>query len=175
MVTRKRKTALPKPRPITTIEMELAIANKFGVRTNIIVPNISWGLSGMHECDVFIIKSSGYCVEVEIKRSKSDLLADFKKGHNHKDRRNRIKEFYYCFPETMLKAFEPLIPKEAGIITCKRYSNGVFASFYREPALNRIAVKLSHEEQFKVARLGTMRIWSLKKKIIKLQNEKPKG
>jgi hypothetical protein len=175
MVVRKRKPRVVKVKPITTIEMELAIANKFGIRTNIIVPNVSWGLSGMHECDVFIIKSSGYCVEVEIKRSKSDLLADFKKTHNHKDRRNRIKEFYYCFPESMLKTFEPLIPKENGIITCKRHGNGVFASFYREPIPNRLAVKLSHEEQFKVARLGTMRIWSLKKKIIKLQDEKSKG
>jgi hypothetical protein len=166
MTVRKKKVV--KPKVITTIEMELAIANKFGVRTNIIVPNISWGLVGMHECDMFIIKSSGYCVEVEIKRSKSDLLADFKKEHNHKDRRNRIKEFYYCFPETMLKTFEPLIPKEAGIITCHRYVNGVHAKFYRDPVPNRLAVKLSHEEQFKVAKLGCMRIFSLKKKIISL-------
>jgi hypothetical protein len=162
----------PRIKPITTIEMEMAIANKFGIRTNIIVPNISWGLRGMHECDVFIIKKSGYCVEVEIKKNKSDLLADFKKGHHHKDR--RIKEFYYCFPETMLKTCEELIPKEAGIITCRRYGNGVFANFHRFPISRLGALKLSKEEQFKVACLGTMRIWSLKKKIIKLQNDRAK-
>ena len=166
MTVRKRT---PKVKPITTVEMELAVANKFGIRTNIIVPNISWGLSGMHECDVFIIKRTGYCVEVEIKRSKSDLLADFKKGHHHKDR--RIKEFYYCFPETMLKTCEELIPKEAGIIICRRHSNGVFASFHRMAPSRIGALKLSKEEQFKVAKLGCMRIFSLKKKLIKLQNK----
>lgn len=171
MTVRKRASRI---KPITTVEMELAIASKFGIRTNIIVPNISWGLVGMHECDVFIIKSTGYCVEVEIKRSKSDLLADFKKTHNHKDRRNRIKEFYYCFPESMLATCEELIPKETGIITCRRHGNGVFAKFHRDPIPNRLAVKLSHEEQFKVARLGTMRIWSLKKKLINIQNERTK-
>lgn len=170
MTVKKRS---PKEKPITTIEMELAIANKFGVRTNIIVPNISWGLRGMHECDVFIIKNTGYCIEVEIKRSKSDLLADFKKGHHHID--SRIKEFYYCLPESLMKTCEEHIPKGAGIITCKRYGNGVHAKIYKEPQVRRDAVKLSNIEQFKVAKLGTMRIWSLKKKIIKLQDEKSKG
>jgi len=174
MTVKKKKVV--KLKPITTIEMEEAIARKFGVRTNIIVPNISWGLRGMHECDLFIIKDSGYCVEIEIKRSKSDLLADFKKGHHHQD--SRIKEFYYALPISLLKSCESLIPKHAGIITCDRSEYGkkiVFASFYRSPTAKRDAVKLSHAEQFKVARLGTMRIWSLKNKIIKLQNEKAKG
>ena len=170
MTVRKRT---PKEKPITTIEMEVAISNKFGFRTNIIVPNVSWGLHGMHECDIFIIKSSGYCIEVEIKRSKSDLLADFKKGHHHIDK--RIKEFYYCLPESLMKTCEEHIPKGAGIITCRRYGNGVHATIFRDPTPRRDAVKLTNAEQFKVAKLGTMRIWSLKNKIIKLQNEKTKG
>jgi hypothetical protein len=168
VVVRKKKA---RAKPITTIEMEEAIARKFGVRTNIIVPNVSWGLPGMHECDLFIIKTSGYGVEVEIKISKSDLLADFKKGHSHKDRFNRIKEFYYAFPESMLKSCEELIPKDAGIITCRRSDWGsklVYASFHRDPVPIKTARKLTLEEQFKVARLGTMRIWTLKNKIIKL-------
>ena len=165
----------PRTRPITTIEMEDAIARLYGFRTNIIVPNISWGLPGMHECDMFIVKSTGYAVEVEIKRSKSDLLADFNKGHHHKDRRNRIKEFYYALPENLMKSCEELVPKDAGIIVCERsdYVNGkVFARFHRDPAPRFGAVKLSKDEQFKIARLGTMRIWSLKQKIIKMQNER---
>ena len=171
MVVRKKKARV---KPITTIEMELAIATKFGVRTNIIVPNLSWGLQGMHECDLFIVKMSGYGAEIEIKRSKSDLLADFKKGHNHKDRFNRIKEFYYAFPESMLKTCEELIPKDAGIIICRRSDWGkklVYASFHRDPVPIKTARKLTTEEQFKVARLGTMRIWTLKNKLIQLQKK----
>ena len=40
MTVRKKKTTVSKPKPIKTIEIEEAIAKKFGVRTNIIVPNI---------------------------------------------------------------------------------------------------------------------------------------
>lgn len=180
-VKRRRKTrAKAKPRtpkkpsvkPITTIEMEEAISRLFGIRTNIIVPNISWGLPGMHECDVFIVKTSGYAVEVEIKRSKSDLLADFKKKHNHDD--ERIREFYYALPETLLEKCEELIPEHAGIISCNRSQwsnrNDVYASIKRKPKVRKGCRKLTQEEQFKVAKLGTMRIWSLKKKLIKLQN-----
>jgi hypothetical protein len=171
MVVRKKKVRV---KPITTIEIEEAVARKFGVRTNIIVPNVSWGLPGMHECDLFIIKMSGYGVEVEIKISKADLLSDFKKSHSHKDRFNRIKEFYYAFPENMLKTCEGLIPKDAGIIVCRRSDWGeklVYASFHRDPVPIKIARKLTTEEQFKVARLGTMRIWTLKNKIIQLQKK----
>lgn len=57
---------------ISLLEMEIAIANLFDIRKNIIVPNISCGL-GIHECDLFIVRNSGYCIEVEIKRSEQDL------------------------------------------------------------------------------------------------------
>lgn len=69
-----------KPKTISLIEMEVAIAEMFGIRTHIIVPNISWGLRGMHEMDLAIIFRSGYLKEIEIKRSIQDLKADFKKG-----------------------------------------------------------------------------------------------
>jgi hypothetical protein len=167
----KKKTTKKKEQGITTIEMEDAISRFFGIRTHIIVPNISWGLPGMHECDMFIVKKSGYAVEVEIKRTKSDLLADFKKSHNHED--VRIREFYYALPEKLLETCEDLIPENAGIITCYRSQwsnrNNVYASIKRKAKIRKDSRKLTMEEQFKVAKLGTMRIWSLKKKIIKLQ------
>lgn len=167
----KRKSTKVKENPILTVEMELAIAKYFGIRQHIIVPNVSWGF-GMHECDLFLIKKSGVAVEVEIKRSKSDLLADFKKGHNHKDRQNRITELYYALPENLYESCKDLIPDDAGIIMCYRYinykkENIVAATVKRQPKRIKGARKLTLEEQLKVARLGTMRIWSLKQKIIK--------
>ena len=168
----------PRAKQITTIEMEEAISRLFGVRTNIIVPNISWGLPGMHECDVFIIKKSGFAVEVEIKRTKADLLADFKKKHSHDD--ERIREFYYALPEKLLETCTEFIPEHAGIISCYRSQwqtrNDVYATIKRKAKIRKDSRKLTMEEQFKVAKLGTMRIWSLKNKIIKLQNaEKKEG
>ena len=90
----RKKPTKPK---ITTAEMEVAIAKYFGIRTHIVVPNVSWGFFN-HECDLFLIRKSGYGFEVEIKRSKSDMMADFKKKHSHGDRRNRIVQLYYAFP-----------------------------------------------------------------------------
>jgi hypothetical protein len=168
MVIKKK----PKQKPITTIEMEVAIAKMFGIRQHIIVPNLSWGLIGMHECDLFLIKKSGVAVEVEIKRSKSDFLADFKKGHDHKDRLHRITEFYYAFPENLVEKCIDLVPEHAGVIVCQRWvdykkQQKVSAHIKKQPKRIKGARKLTEEEQLKVARLGTMRIWTLKEKIIK--------
>jgi hypothetical protein len=169
---------LPKPEKITTIEIECEIAKHFDMRRNIIVPNISFGLSGMHECDMFIIRPTGYAIEVEIKISRSDLLADFKKGHNHVDRWNRICEFYYAMPWDLYDKCKDLIPENAGVITCEWYYNAYYMKWYMKTHTERKAVRingarpLTEAEQFKVAKLGTMRIWTLKAKIIK--NDKAK-
>lgn len=160
-----------KTKPITTIEIELAVAQYFNFRQNVIVPNVSWGF-GLHECDLFLIKKSGVAVEIEIKISKSDLLKDFEKGHKHIDRQNRITEFYYAMPEDLYEKCKDLIPENAGIITCWRWTDykkrdRVSARREREPKRIKGARKLTDEEKFKIARLGTMRIWSLKDKLIK--------
>jgi hypothetical protein len=78
---------------LKSIEVEEAVARMFGIRQNIIVPNISWGM-GLHECDLLIIRKSGYAVEVEIKVSRWDLRKDLKKTHGHQS--GRIREFYLC-------------------------------------------------------------------------------
>lgn len=176
MVTKKRTN---RKKPLTTIEMEVAIAKYFGVRQNIIVPNISWGFMN-HEADMFVVKKSGYATEIEIKRTKSDLLADFKKPHNHKDKLNRIQELYYAIPETIYQACKDLIPSHAGILTCDKWYTDylkenkwvVNVRTRRDPVKNKSARKLNEKEKLKIASLGTMRIWSLKEKIIKLQNDK---
>lgn len=160
-----------KTKPITTIEIELAVAQYFNFRQNVIVPNVSWGF-GLHECDLFLIKKSGVAVEIEIKISKSDLLKDFEKRHKHIDRYNRITEFYYAMPEELYEKCKDLIPENAGIITCWRWTDykkrdRVSARREREPKRIKGARKLTIEEKFKIARLGTMRIWSLKDKLIK--------
>jgi hypothetical protein len=173
--TRIVKIVKPKLKPIKTIDIEIAIAKYFGVRQNIIVPNISWGF-GMHECDMFIIKRTGIAVEVEIKISKIDLLNDFKKRHQHIDRQHRITEFYYAMPESLYEKCKDLIPEGVGIITCYRYYNTyrkkeqILAHTKRSSLRIKGARKLTHEEQFKIAVLGCMRIFNLKEKIVKLQN-----
>lgn len=56
----------------------IIVAYLGGVRTNIIVPNLSWGFLN-HEADLIAVDKNGYLTEVEIKRSFEDFKADFKK------------------------------------------------------------------------------------------------
>lgn len=163
-----------KTKPITTLEIEVGVANYFGIRQNIVVPNVSWGLVDMHECDLFLIKKSGFAVEVEIKISKSDFMADLRKPHGHVDGHNRIVEFYYAMPKSLLDKIKDLIPKNAGIIECDRFispPHNIFVHVIRQPKRIKGARKLTIEEQLKVARLGTLRIWKLKKNLIKLKQK----
>jgi len=163
-VLRKSKAS----RKISTIEMEVSIARYFGHREHIIVPNLSWGFFS-HECDLFLIRKSGFGFEVEIKRTKSDMVADFKKNHGHVDRKNRIVQLFYAFPEELLPKVKHLIPKECGIITVTMTSTGYCrASMKREAKRKKGAKRLTETEQLKIARLGTMRVWSCKERIVNL-------
>lgn len=155
---------------ISINEIELAIATKFGIRQNIIVPNISWGFNNLHECDVFVLRKTGYAVEVEIKRTKNDLLNDFKKKHGHKS--NKIVEFYYAIPGEKINDWVQYIPEHAGILLYEKLKGGVIIKYHRFAIRNKTARKLTIEEQLKIARLGCMRIWGLKRGLINcIQNK----
>jgi hypothetical protein len=150
---------------LTTAEIELRVADYFGYRQSIIVPNISWGVN-LHECDLLVIRQSGYGIEVEIKISKSDLIADLKKPHHHHDRMGRLSELYFAIPDYLEKHIE-FIPEHAGIITLHKYDNYISCKTLRNPKINRNRGKFTDNERLKVAHLGTMRIWNLKRKLIK--------
>jgi len=178
MVVRKKKARVKprlssRPKLITLYEMEIAISKLYGIRQHIIVPNLSWGFLS-HEADLFIIKRSGFGVEVEIKRSLQDMKADKNKGHNHIDKQNRINEFYYAFPIELLEKCKPFVPEGAGIIIChKSHDNSyqTYAKFNRDAIKIKNSRKLTIEEQLTVARLGCLRITSLKEKIVRLMNK----
>jgi len=156
---------------IKTIEIEESLSRYFNYRVNIIVPNISWGLN-LHEIDIFVVRKTGYAVEVEIKISKSDLIADSKKNHQHSS--DKIREFYYAIPLYLLESCIEYIPSHAGILTCSKnkYDGVVNTSLYRKPKINTKSRKLTDKEILKTAKLGCLRIFKLKSKIIKLLNNK---
>lgn len=149
---------------ITAAEIEVKVASYYGYRQNIIVPNISWGVN-LHECDLLIIRKSGYGIEVEIKISKSDLKADAKKGHNHNDRLNRLSELYFAMPDYMKDCIE-YVPERAGILLISKHDTYCGISILRDAKVNKNRCKFSSEEMLKIAHLGTMRIWNLKRVII---------
>ena len=65
------------------------------IRRNLVVPNCDWGFLN-HEADLLVMTNAGYLIEIEIKRSWSDFIADFKKKHTHYD--SKLTYFYYAVP-----------------------------------------------------------------------------
>ena len=81
-------------------EIQLAIRNSWYCdnRSDLIVPNVSWGLLP-YEADLLVVKPSGLCAEFEIKRSFEDFKKDFTKHHTHNC--SIIAYFYYVVPESI--------------------------------------------------------------------------
>ena len=78
------------------------------------------------ESDFFCVSTSGYAIEVEVKISKSDFKADFKKVDKHRYLNEiennhdifitgfRPNRFYYACPEDMITVDE--VPEYAGLL-----------------------------------------------------------
>jgi len=142
----------------TIMKIELLLAQYFNYRQNLIIPNISWGFN-IHECDLLIVTPGGYLYEVEIKISIQDLKRDLEKKHQHEH--EKIKKLYFCItPE--LENYIGNIPLHAGIIVCN-YQKG-YCNIIRE-AISKKVNTITNNEKYKLARLGTMRIWGLYKRL----------
>ena len=147
-----------KKKRLKTIDIEIAVAIYFNIRVNLIVPNISWGLF-LHECDLLILTPAGFAWEIEIKITKADLIKDKEKKHKHYN--SKIKSLYFAIPDYLKHCIE-YIPKRAGIILV---NERLHCETFRKPETNKNARKFSLNERYHMARLGSMRIWRLKKKI----------
>ena len=168
-------------RNIYEIEVALAKCDQFNFVRNIVAFNVkgqSEKLPIYHECDMLVMSKSGYLTEIEIKRSWSDFLADFKKHHGHKCP-ELIKQFYYCVPLSIYdKVYDKLKEKRVdytGIIT---YNEDLYLEFHRrdwqfaqdERPPFVWARKLFLEQQLELARLGAMRSVLLREKLSKIEN-----
>ena len=172
-------------RMITT-EIEVAIMGHYGIQQNTIVPNAMWGAKILHECDLLIISQSGYATEVEIKVSKADLLKDKEKMHGHID--NKIKYFYFAVPKSLEEVALREVPERAGLYVVERKIHNFnplhyydaekhFGKIYysvtevRKAKQSKHPYKWSEEEINNLRRLAAMRVFSLKKKIVRLTNQ----
>lgn len=83
---------LPPIKKHTTGHMFQALLNEKSNSAELIVPNIfvhSW-----NECDALILLRSGYIHEIEMKLSRSDFLADFKKTNYWVYAHDKQRELY---------------------------------------------------------------------------------
>lgn len=145
------------------LEIEVAVMQYFGVRKNIIVPNVWWGMGMEHEADLIVLTKSNCAYEIEIKVSKSDLKQDLKKEHLHFDK--RISRLYFAIPEDLLACFD-LIPPDAGILLVYQTNKGYAIAKEREAKIHNNR-KFSDSDRIKLAELGSMRILGLKQKLLK--------
>jgi hypothetical protein len=172
----------------TTLDIEIAVIDYFRPRQNLVVPNVSWGMHNkeyrsLHECDVLILSGDSYATEVEIKISKADLLKDRDKKHGH--HHNLIRRLYFAVPSKLKEIALESIPDHAGLLvvsnavkrryrgydTCREIEY-VKVDEVRPCKINTIAVKWTDAQRLQLARLGTLRILGLKRKIQELNGKK---
>ncbi len=170
------------------------------IRQNIVVPNCNWGFLN-HEADLLVLNKTKRLVEIEIKRTWSDFMADFKKSHTHDD--PKLSRFYYAVPLSIgERVFHWLYE---GAYKCKPgfiYYERSEVTGYTEHNPNRCGLiiyadseesrarythigscslnvpaqlmhdyKLNTDEELKLLRLLGMRVWNLKKKLAEYQAE----
>lgn len=170
------------------------------IRQNIVVPNVAWGFLN-HEADLLILNKTKRLIEIEIKRTWHDFMADFKKKHTHDD--PKLSRFYYAVPFSIgEKVFNWLYdgqykcnpgfirygksevtgytehnPNKCGlIIYASPEESSVRGNRVGSCCINVEAkqigdYKLSTAEELKLLRLLGMRVWNLKKKLAEHQIE----
>lgn len=159
---------------MNTLEIEIALMEYFGVRQNLIVPNVYYGIGLKYECDLIKLTPSNYATEIEIKTSKSDMLKDKLKNHNHDS--NLFKYLYFAVPENLKEIALKEIPYRSGIfVVRKSIRNGCIETDVekvRTAERNTRAIKWSVEKRYKLAELGAMRILDFKKTLRDYLNDK---
>lgn len=142
----------------TTQEVETAIVRHFDFVKNVIVPNLSYGMFP-YELDLCVLNKSMYASEVEIKISRSDLKNDLKKYHKHDLNYNLIKNLWFAIPRKIFSSIE-FIPERAGVFIVEQNGRVVV---HRKPIANRSAKRWNYEQAYKLARLGNMRHWNMRR------------
>jgi len=155
----------------TAFEIEYAVSSYFGTRKNLIVPNVypmNFGIHGGYEMDIAIMSPAGYLQEVEIKVTKSDLVKNLSKDRWRYSTFGRSKKMWFAMPEKMnTEDCIYFVPVFAGILIVTTSGK---VKVIREAPINKEAKPLPIKNQYKLARLGAIRIWSMKhEKLIKYQ------
>lgn len=133
-------------------------------RKNVIVCNIQKGMD-IYECDVLLLRPTGYGVEFEIKLTRSDLMKDFKKEHEHDH--ELVKEVYFTVPMDLVSVALKEVPIKYGVIGVRRDKEmNPVTEIVRESQINPAARQWTDSERMQLLRLGNMRALKLKKELI---------
>lgn len=174
---------------ITEADMQYAIAVQsvwIHKRYTAVIPNCFTTNMHDNEADLFAIRPSGLCDEIEIKVSKADFRVDEKKTvkildestpnlrwnrYNDVSKRTALQDghmsnyFWYAFPKGMIDHAD--VPQWAGIIEVDGLLN---AREVRMPKRLH-AKKMSIEAQLKQIKKLGYRFWNLVRKVKKDKSE----
>jgi hypothetical protein len=168
----------------TLLDIELAIMSYYDHREAVIVPNITEQSNLVaFEVDMLVLRKSNLAYGFEIKTSKADLKADFKKVqhtrfnqmHNGKPGIERyfgkFKYFYYAVPLELKQLALELIPDFCGLMVLETKEYPEHDKFYlAREAKSLFDYHWNEKQRYQLARLGTMRILSLKRTIAEQKN-----
>lgn len=155
---------------MTTIEMEVALMKFFKFTQKLVVPNVT-DMSGLvkFETDLLVLTKSRYATGVEIKVSKSDFQNEFKKKqYQYGEEMDDIfygmfKNFYFAFPEDLVEECIDEVPGRFGVLSVEKPFR---VREIRKPKL-MYNKKWSEKDYFNLMRIGCMRIYNLKKNLIR--------
>lgn len=166
-----------------TLELEIALIKHLNHVQNLIVPNVSdWSTILNFEADLLMLTKSGYANAFELKITKSDLRNDVKKKHIENLERvmynnktafehyySPLKTFSYVVPEKLKESALKQIPAFCGLLVAKhnKYIDGKIDFEMIKPAKTLFKKKWTDKERYALARLGTMRILTLKENLNK--------
>lgn len=165
---------------VSCVEIEVAIMREFDFRRKLIVSGVT-NMMGLvaFETDMIVLSESNYAYGFEIKTSRSDLRAEFKKRqHTHlevmlngktgKERYyGKFKYFYYAVPEQLKELALELIPPFCGLWVYRKPLHPLLPKFYKAKEASMLFnYKWTIDQRYELARLGAMRVFALKEGVI---------
>lgn len=158
-----------------------AVIRMFPIRQHLCVPNVSWGMFSF-EVDLVVVTKTGYMYEIEAKSSVADLRRDNKKRrHIWKSDTHIFRKKFFAMPELVWSkvAINGPVPPECGVFVIKEATGAELkwqphvkynVCEIRPATIDTQAKPASDSDLYQLARLGTLRYWSLR---LKEQEKQP--
>lgn len=149
----------------------------------VLVDNCNW--TG-HECDVLAVTNDLRIIDIEVKISRSDLKADYKKDkwwYRHwrwnqahgpdmlRDHPPKVWKHYYAMPKEIWKPelLDCLPSKNSGILLLWEHCGKIQVSCERRATTNKDAHRLTSQQAIDIARLANLRMWDARTKLDELR------
>ena len=134
----------------------------------LIIPNIYLSGGAWSEADLISVTKAGYISEYEIKISRADFRADFKKRKHHLFEKGQFcfqRYFWFATPSGLVKTDE--IPKYAGHIEVVKTNrlNPEFKCIEKKKPKRLDGKKINTHQKEKICRGYMFRFWEMRNRL----------